>query len=86
VTRAVALADLTGAIVEICRSGLPPDALRDRVLKRLRRAVPFDAAFWATVDPTTLLFTRGHQEEIPADTAPYFIQNEFLDQDVNKFT
>jgi DNA-binding CsgD family transcriptional regulator len=56
------------------------------VLKRLRRAVPFDAAFWATVDPTTLLFTRGHQEEIPADTAPYFIQNEFLDQDVNKFT
>jgi hypothetical protein len=48
--------------------------------------VPFDAVFWATVDPTTLLFTRGHQDEIPADTIPYFIQNEFLDDDVNKWT
>ena len=81
-----ALENLTGAIVEICRSGLPPDAFRDRVLARLRRAVPFDAAFWATVDPATLLFTQPHQEQIPADTIPYFIQNEFLDDDVNKWT
>jgi hypothetical protein len=48
--------------------------------------VPFDAAFWATVDPATLLFTQPHQEEIPPDTVPYFIQNEFLDDDVNKWT
>lgn len=68
------------------RSGLPPDALRDRVLSRLRRAVPFDAAFWATVDPATLLFTRPHQEEIPAETIPYFVRNEFIDDDVNKWT
>lgn len=81
-----ALDNLTGAIVEICRSGLPPEQLRDRVLPRLRRAVPFDAAFWAAVDPTTLLFTQPHQEEIPAETVPYFIQNEFLDEDVNKWT
>ena len=81
-----ALENLTDAIIEICRSGLPPEALRDRVLSRLRRAVPFDAAFWATVDPATLLFTQPYQEEIPADTIPYFIQNEFLDDDVNKWT
>jgi DNA-binding CsgD family transcriptional regulator len=56
------------------------------VLPRLRRAVPFDAAFWATVDPATLLFTQSHQEEIPPDTIPYFIRNEFLDDDVNKWT
>jgi DNA-binding CsgD family transcriptional regulator len=86
VKRGAALENLTGAIVETCRSGLPPEALRDRVLPRLRRAVPFDAAFWATVDPTTLLFTQPHQEEIPAETVPYFIQNEFLDEDVNKWT
>jgi len=79
------LENLTGAIVEICRSGLPPDVLRDRVLSRLRRAVPFDAAFWSTVDPATLLFTRPYQEEIPAETVPYFVQNEFLDDDVNKW-
>jgi DNA-binding CsgD family transcriptional regulator len=81
-----ALENLTGAVVEICRSGLAPEVLRDRVLARLRRAVPFDAAFWATVDPTTLLFTQPHQQEIPVETVPYFIQNEFLDQDVNKWT
>jgi DNA-binding CsgD family transcriptional regulator len=65
---------------------LDPDALRDRVLVRLRRAVPFDAAFWSTVDPATLLFTQPHQEAIPADTVPYFVHNEFLDDDVNKWT
>ena len=78
--------NLTGAIIEICRSGLPPEALREQVLSRLRRVVPFDAAFWATADPATLLFTQPHQEEIPAKTIPYFIQNEFLDEDVNKWT
>ena len=56
------------------------------MLPRLRRAIPFDAAFWATVDPTTLLFTQPHQEEIPPETVPYFIQNEFLEADVDKWT
>ncbi|MBV9093275.1 MAG: hypothetical protein JO132_05290 [Streptosporangiaceae bacterium] len=84
--REAALKSLTGAIIAICRSGLPADELRDRVLSRLRRAVPFDAAFWATVDPATLLFTRPHQQEIPAETIPYFVRNEFLDEDVNKWT
>ena len=81
-----ALDNLTAALVDVCRSGLPPDRLRDDVLSRLRRAVPFDAAFWATVDPATLLFTRGHQEEIPADTVPYFVRNEYVDDDVNRWT
>ncbi len=81
-----ALDNLTAALVDVCRSGLPPDRLRDDVLSRLRRAVPFDAAFWATVDPATLLFTRGHQEEIPADTIPYFVRNEYVDDDVNRWT
>jgi DNA-binding CsgD family transcriptional regulator len=81
-----ALENLTAAIVEICRSGLAPEVLRERVLPRLRRAVPFDAAFWATVDPATLLFSQPHQQDIPPDTIPYFIQNEFFEDDVNKWT
>ncbi len=84
--RGPALENLTAAIVEICRAGLPPQELRDQVLPRLRRAVPFDAAFWSTADPATLLFTQPHQEEIPADTIPYFIHNEFVDDDANKWT
>jgi DNA-binding CsgD family transcriptional regulator len=77
---------LTRAIVQICRSGVPPTILWERVLGQLRRAVPFDAAFWATVDPATLLFTQPRQEEIPTSAAAYFIHNEFIADDVNKWT
>jgi DNA-binding CsgD family transcriptional regulator len=85
VKRSATLENLAVAIGESCRSGLSPEALRDQVLARLRRAVPFDAAFWSTVDPTTLLQTRPHQDGIPPETIPYFIQNEFFDADVNKW-
>ena len=84
--RGPALDNLTAAIVERCRSGLTPERLRDSVLSRLQRAVPFDAAFWATIDPATLLFTQPHQHQIPAETAPYFVRNEFFDEDVNRWT
>src|SRR3954470_23534777 len=80
-----ALDNLTQAIAELCRSAPAPAVLRDAVLPRLRRAVPFDAAFWTTVDPATLLFTAPYQEEIPPDTVPHFVENEFLEDDVNKF-
>jgi DNA-binding CsgD family transcriptional regulator len=83
--RAAAVRNRSDAIAELCRSGLAPAALRDRVLARLRAAVPFDAAFWTTVDPVTLLFTAPHQQDIPPDTAPYFVENEFLGDDVNAF-
>src|SRR3954452_9327199 len=83
--RGAALRNRTEAIAQLCRSGLAPAALRDRVLSRLRAAVPFDAAFWSTVDPVTLLFTAPHQDEIPPETVPYFLDNEFLGDDVNAF-
>jgi DNA-binding CsgD family transcriptional regulator len=85
VLRGAALENLTGPIIEICRSGHRPEVLRDRVLTRLRRVVRFDAAFWSTVDPATMLFTQPHQDQIPPETIPYFIRNEFIDEDVNKW-
>jgi DNA-binding CsgD family transcriptional regulator len=81
-----ALDNLIAAIAEACRFGLEPAALRAEVLPRLRRAVPVDALWWATVDPATLLFTQAYSEEIPAETRPYFVENEFLGDDVNKWT
>jgi DNA-binding CsgD family transcriptional regulator len=81
-----ALDDLVAVIVETCRAGLEPDALRAAVLPRLRRAVPVDAVWWATVDPATLLFTQAYREELPVETGPYFVENEFLRDDVNKWT
>jgi DNA-binding CsgD family transcriptional regulator len=47
--------------------------------------VPFDAAFWAIADPATLLFTRGVQEQLPSDSVPAFLHNEFTTDDVNQF-
>ncbi len=81
-----ALDDLVAVIAETSRAGLEPEALRAEVLTRLRKAVPVDALWWATVDPATLLFTHAYREEIPGDSGPYFVENEFLIDDVNKWT
>jgi DNA-binding CsgD family transcriptional regulator len=77
--------DAAQSIIELCRSGLDPDGLRERLLPRLRRAVPADGLWWATTDPATLLFTSTYQEQIPERTKPFFIENEFVADDVNKW-
>ena len=51
-----ALEDLVAVIIESCRAGLDPAALRASVLPRLHKAVQVDALWWATVDPATLPF------------------------------
>ena len=84
-TPARVFADAARSIVEVCRAGLDPDGLRSEVLRRLRRAVPVDALWWANADPATLLFTRAHREGIPERVTPYFVDNEFIAQDVNKW-
>jgi DNA-binding CsgD family transcriptional regulator len=81
-----ALQNATAAIVSTCRAGLDLDGFRAAVLPRLRRIVPVDALWWAAVDPSTLLFTRARREGLPADSGPYFIEDEFLRDDVNKWT
>lgn len=78
--------NLVAAIADTCRAGLDLDELRRRLLPRLRRAVPVDALWWAAADPATLLFNRADREEIPVETGAYFVANEFLAEDVNKWT
>jgi len=45
-----------------------------------------DAAFFATVDPETLLFTSAVADEPLRAATPLFLGNEFGRDDVNKFT
>ena len=72
-------------LVRVCHSGLDADGVRREVLRGLRRLMPIDAAFLATADPETLLFTGAWPEE-PLDTATrVFLDNEFGRDDVNKF-
>ncbi len=68
-----------------CYAGLDASSLQAELLETLQRIVPFDAAFCATVDPATLLFTGAVLREIPWEAAPRFLVNEFLEDDVSKF-
>lgn len=74
------------AVIRLCHSSLPLDELRSQVLSHLGRLVPTDAVWWAAADPATLLFTSAYRVGLPANSASYFVDNEFLDDDVNKWT
>ncbi len=73
-------------VVRHCHSGLDVAELQCRVLQALRRAMPIDAAFFATADPETLLFTGAHSEDPIVAAAPLFLDNELGGGDVNTFT
>jgi DNA-binding CsgD family transcriptional regulator len=73
-------------LVRLCHSGQDLPALRTGVLRALRRLMPVDAAFFATADPGSLLFTSAYPEEPLAAATPLFLDNEFGAADVNKFT
>jgi DNA-binding CsgD family transcriptional regulator len=60
-------------------------ALEAEVLRALRRLMPVDAAFFATADPETLLFTGAAAEEPLDRTTREFLANEFGGEDVNAF-
>jgi DNA-binding CsgD family transcriptional regulator len=74
-----------GELIRRCYLGLDGDQLRDEVLRRLRAIVSIDAAFFATVDPATLLFTSALAEDPLGTATPMFLDNEFGQDDVNKF-
>jgi DNA-binding CsgD family transcriptional regulator len=73
------------ALIARCYAGLDAAALREEVLRRLRRIMPVDAAFFATVDPITVLFTSAVADDPLAEARPLFMDNEFGRDDVNKF-
>jgi DNA-binding CsgD family transcriptional regulator len=75
----------TTALIGRCYAGLDAAELREEILRRLRRMLSVDAAFFATVDPMTLLFTSAVADEPLGAATPLFLENEFGRDDVNKF-
>jgi DNA-binding CsgD family transcriptional regulator len=73
-------------IIRLCHAGLDSRALRLEIIKRLRKVIPIDVFFFTTADPATLLFTGAVVDEILERATPQFLQNEFLQDDVNKFS
>jgi DNA-binding CsgD family transcriptional regulator len=72
-------------IVRLCHAGLDARALMVETIRRLRALMPIDASFFATVDPATLLFTSSVADDILVRATPQFLENEFLQDDVNAF-
>jgi DNA-binding CsgD family transcriptional regulator len=73
------------ALIARCHAGLDAVTLRDELLRRLRRIMPIDAAFFATLDPETLLMTSVLQEDPLGAMTAQFLDNEYATDDVNKF-
>jgi DNA-binding CsgD family transcriptional regulator len=73
------------ALIGRCYAGLDSASLRDEVLRRLRRIMTVDAAFFGTVDPQTLLWTSALAEGPLGTATPLFLDNEYGRTDVNKF-
>jgi hypothetical protein len=80
-TRAWKIAELE----RLATSGLDVTAFQTEALRRLRSLITIDAAFFATLDPETLLFTSARSEEPLVEAASLFLDNEFGCDDVNKF-
>ncbi|WP_308646499.1 LuxR C-terminal-related transcriptional regulator [Nocardia cyriacigeorgica] len=72
-------------LVRHCHGGLDPLELPQQLLRSVRRLLPVDAAFFATADPATLLFTGSYAEQPLDSVAPLFLDNEFSGNDVNRF-
>ncbi|WP_432874728.1 LuxR C-terminal-related transcriptional regulator [Kribbella sp. CA-245084] len=77
--------DRLEVLIQRCYAGLDADQLRSEVLARLRGVLTVDAAFFATVDPATVLFTSAMVDEPLGAITEQFIANEFGQDDVNKF-
>ena len=74
-------------IIRLCHSGLDSQTLRGELLKRLRTVIPFDFVYFSTMDPATqLVINAVLVEEPPSWLMPVFVENEFLQDDFNKFS
>lgn len=78
-------ADRLEVLIQRCYAGLDADELRSELLTRLRSLMTVDAAFFATVDPATLLFTSASADAPLGEVTEQFLANEFGQPDVNKF-
>ena len=76
------------AIARLCLQGLPALDLFERAAAALRRAVPYSAGCWKTVDPQSQLWTGiGIEDGGTGITAARwrYIDNELLDPDYGKY-
>jgi DNA-binding CsgD family transcriptional regulator len=76
-----------GELDVLAHAGFDSFSYREQAIRMLRRALPFDAAWWWTTDPATTFFTSGVFEPFPEDhtICGGLHTNEFGNTDYNKF-
>ncbi|MBK8025365.1 MAG: helix-turn-helix transcriptional regulator [Chloroflexi bacterium] len=73
-------------MIRLCHSALDARTLRVELLARLKTVVPFDYIYFTTTDPATNLGTSTVMTEKPPPwMMSVFLENEFLQDDFNKF-
>jgi hypothetical protein len=72
-------------IIRLCHAGLDSRTFRIESVKRLKKAIPVDASFFATADPATLLFTGAVLDDVLTQATSQFLENELLKDDAVKF-
>ena len=72
-------------IIRLSGLGLDSRSLRSKVMDRIGRVMSVDAVFFATCDPSTMLFTDVVADDLLVRLTPFFLQNEFAQNDVNQF-
>ncbi|HWS79687.1 MAG TPA: LuxR C-terminal-related transcriptional regulator [Rubrobacter sp.] len=72
-------------IIRLCHAGLDSRTFRIESVKRLKKAIPVDASFFATADPATLRFTGAVLDDVLASATAQFLENEFMREDAVKF-
>ncbi|MEZ4671954.1 MAG: helix-turn-helix transcriptional regulator [Anaerolineae bacterium] len=74
-------------MIRLCHSSLDSQTLRLELLKRLKVVIPFDYVYFSTTDPATHFATSSVLLETPPPwLMSIFLENEFLQQDFNKFS
>ena len=76
--------DAAQGIARLSASATDVEAFSSGVFDRLARAIPYDGAFLAAVDPDTLLYTRAFRRQMPAEASSAFISTELGRDDVNQ--
>jgi hypothetical protein len=73
-------------LVALCHQGLDVPGFFGRAQQVLGRFVGFDGCCWLTFDPATILPT-GHipYRSIPPEQVPRAVENEYAEEDVDKF-
>ncbi len=72
------------SLIAWCRTAGSSVELREGVLDRLQRQIGYDAGFFATVDPASLLYTSAVRRDMPSEASPAFIRTELGPPDVNQ--